>query len=192
VTSRGLTARSAFSDVSDVISSLLMISVRENLTAASLCAAKGKCAALVAAVKDAYGVELPATPARVEGKDVAFVWTGPEQWFAVAERGNGRDLERELKPVLAGLSSVVDQSDARAVIRISGPRASDVLAKGIPIDLHPRAFRPGMVAITHANHIGVILWQLDGAPSYELAIFRSFAESFGQWLEQSAAEYTGV
>jgi heterotetrameric sarcosine oxidase gamma subunit len=189
VTNQGLTARPAFSDVTEVMSSGLMISVRENLTLVSFCAPKGKRAALIAAVKDAYGVELPATPARVEGKDIAFVWNGPEQWLAVAERGNGRDLERQLKPVLAGLSSVVDLSDARVAVRISGPRARDVLAKGVPIDLHPRAFRPGMVAISHASHMSVILWQLDGAPTYELAVFRSFAASFAHWLQQSAAEY---
>jgi heterotetrameric sarcosine oxidase gamma subunit len=189
VADQALAARSAFPDVTEVMSSRLMVNVRENLALASFCAAKGKCAALVAAVKDAYGVELPATPARVAGKDVAFVWNGPQQWVAVAERGSARDLERELKRVLAGLSSVVDQSDARVVIRISGPRARHILAKGIPIDLHPRAFRPGIAAITHASHMGVILWQLDDVPTYELAIFRSFAESFAQWLQRCAAEF---
>jgi heterotetrameric sarcosine oxidase gamma subunit len=189
VTKQTLSARPAFSDGTEVMSSGLMISVRENLALVSFCAAKGKRAALVAMVKDTYGVELPATPARVEGKDVAFVWNGPEQWLAIAERGNGRDLERELKPVLAGLSSVVDQSDARVVVRISGPRVREVLAKGVPIDLHPRAFCPGMMAISHARHMSVILWQLDDAPTYELAPFRSFAESFAHWLQQSAAEY---
>jgi sarcosine oxidase subunit gamma len=192
VANPALATRSAFSDRTGLVTSALIISVRENLTLASFCAAKGKCDALVAAVKDTYGVELPTTPARVEGRGIAFVWHGPEQWIAVAERGNGRDLERELKPVLAGLSSVVDLSDGRVVVRISGPRARDVLAKGIPIDLHPRAFRPGMVAISHASHMSVILWQLDDGPTYELALFRSFAESFAHWLQQSAAEYMSL
>jgi sarcosine oxidase subunit gamma len=189
VTDHALEARSAFSDFTGLMSSRLMAHVREDLTLASICAANGKHAALAAAVKDAYGVELPVKAARVEGQEIAFVWNGPEQWLAAAERANGRDLERELKPVLAGLSFVVDQSDARAVIRMSGARARDVLAKGLPIDLHPRVFKPGMVAISHVSQMGVVLWQLDSAPTYELAIFRSFAQSFARWLHHAAAEY---
>jgi heterotetrameric sarcosine oxidase gamma subunit len=187
VTSQALVARSAFSEFPDFKSSRLTANVREDLTLASFYAAKGKRAALAAAVKETYGVELPVGAARVEGKDIAFVWNGREQWLAVAERTSGRDLERELKPVLAGLASVVDQSDARVVIRMSGARTRDVLAKGLPLDLHPRAFKPGMVAMTHVSHMGVVLWQLDGAPTYELAIFRSFAPSFTRWLQHAAA-----
>ena len=111
-------------------------------------------------------------------------------WMAIAERGQSRDIEVELKPLLDGLSSVVDQSDARAVVRISGPRARDVLAKGVPIDLHPRAFKGNGVAITHANHVGIILWQIDDAPTYEIAMFRGFADSFAHWLLESAEEFT--
>ena len=37
-----------------------------------------------------------------------------------------------------GVAAVSDQSDARLVLRVSGPRVRDVLAKGVPVDLHPR------------------------------------------------------
>ena len=188
-----LAAQSAFTNWDLVKSPTLTIGVREDLTLASFAAAKGKAAAVKAAILKAYGVELPSSPERIQGRDIAFVWYGPDQWLAVAERGagshTGRDIELELKPLLAGLASVVDQSDGRAVVRISGSRARDVLAKGLPVDLHPRAFKANGVAITHASHIGVILWQTDAAPTYEIAMFRSFADSFTHWLLEAAAEY---
>ncbi len=186
---QALAARSAFPSGLDTTSALVSIGTRDQLTLASLSAAEGKRDALLSVLKQAYGIELPAPGTRIEGKNVALAWTGPGQWLAAAERGGGRDLEQELKPLLAGLASVTDQSDARAVIRISGPRARDVLAKGVPVDLHPRVFKPGAVAITHASHIGIILWQLDAAPTYEIAMFRSYAQSFADWLEHSAAEF---
>jgi sarcosine oxidase subunit gamma len=65
----------------------------------------------------------------------------------------------------------------------------DALAKGFPIDLHPRAFRTGFTAVTSAAHIGAQLWQIDDAPTYEIAVARGFALSFWHWLEASAAEY---
>ena len=170
----------------------LTVAAREALTMASIGATSGKQDALKAAIQSAYGVALPDKPGRVEGNGIAFVWAGPGQWLAVAERGPSRDLEVELKAALPGLASIVDHSDGRVVMRISGPRARDVLAKGVPIDLDPRAFRPGDVAITHASHIGVILWQLDNAPTYEAALFRSYADSFAHWIEEAAAEFVSA
>jgi sarcosine oxidase subunit gamma len=182
-----LAEQSAFAGMKTMLLPGLTISARDDLTLASLAAAKGKRDGLTAIVEDTYGVKLPAKPARIEGADIAFVWAGPDQWLAVAARNGGRDLERELKPLVAGLGAVTDQSDARAVLRISGPAAREVLAKGIPIDLHPRVFAPGSAAITHASHIGVIMWQLDATPTYELAVFRSFARSLADWAESAAA-----
>lgn len=184
-----LVSRSAFLHWTPLAQPHLTVEARENLTIASFAAAKGKREALIAAIRAAYGVELPQSPARVEGRGIAFVWAGPDQWLAIAARERDRDLEIELKPALAGIASVVDQSDGRVVILISGRRARDVLAKGVPVDLDPRAFPVNGVAITHASHIGIILWQLDDAPTYEVALFRSYVDSFAHWLFESAAEY---
>ena len=66
------------------------------------------------------------------------------------------------------------------------------LCKLLPIDLHPRAFRPEDVAVTSAAHIGVIVWRIggdDGAPVFELAAFRSMAASLWHAIDGSAAEY---
>ena len=84
---------------------------------------------------------------------------------------------------------VADQSDGRCVLRLSGPKARQVLAKGIGLDLDPRIFKPGDVAMTLAAHIAVQIWQMDDKPSYEIAMFRSLAGSFWHWLAASAAEF---
>ena len=187
--SPSLTTVSAFADRCGLACRNLTINTRDSLTLASFAAAEGKTAALNDVISNAYTINLPAIGRWAQGQDICFLWNGPEQWLALAERSNDRDLERELKSRVAGLASVVDQSDARAVVRVAGPRARDVLAKGVPIDLHPRAFQPGEVAITHANHIGIMLWQLDTYPTYEIALFRSLAHSFADWLDAAALEF---
>lgn len=187
-----LAAKSAFLGVQSLKHPALTIEDRNDLTIASITCAKGKSADVKAAIQTAYGVALPSTPERVAGNGIAFIWHGPDQWMAIADRGTGaRDLEIELKPLLSGVAAVVDQSDGRAVVRVSGTHVRDVLAKGVSIDLHPSQFKPNSVAITHAAHIGIIIWQTDAAPVYEIAMFRSFADSFMTWLTHSAAEYTG-
>lgn len=184
-----LTERSAFGDGRSESNVNFRYEFCDGLTIASLAVFQGQIEELNAAIKSAYGVALPATGERVAGADISFVWSGDGLWHAFAERSGTRDLEFELKPLVAGLAAVVDHSDGRSVVRISGPFARDILAKGVPLDLHPSAFRPNKVAITHASHIGIMLWQIDLVPTYEIVLFRSFADSFMSWLINSAAEY---
>ena len=87
------------------------------------------------------------------------------------------------------MASVFDLTDSRVVLEVSGPRIRDALAKLLPIDLHPAAFRPGDVAVTVASHIGVTVWQIDDAPRYRLAVARSYSGSFWRSLVAAAAEY---
>ena len=101
----------------------------------------------------------------------------------------GHVFEATLRRDLAGLAAVIDQSDGRAVFRVGGPKARDAFAKGIPLDLDRSVFRPGDTALTSAGHFNVHLWQVDETPTYEVAVFRSFARSFGDWLMEAAAEF---
>jgi methylglutamate dehydrogenase subunit D len=149
----------------------------------------GRHAALLEAAQSGFGVELPATPKRVEGREFAFVWSGPDQWLACRHPAPAEGMETLLAAPFAGLASVVDQSHGRTLLRVAGPHARDALAKGVPIDLHPRAFKAGDAAATLVSHIAVQLWQIDDRPTYEFAVARSLAQSFWHWLEASAAQY---
>ena len=114
---------------------------------------------------------------------------GPGQWLAVSETLGNETLARDLAQRLKGLASISDQSGGRTVLRISGPRARDVLAKGLPIDLDPRAFPLGSAATSTISLMGVQLWQTGDPQSYDIAIFRSVSQSFWRWLTASAAEF---
>ena len=156
---------------------------------ATVTARKGRRAALVDAARAAFGVELPSLPRCVEGRDMAFIWSGPDQWLAYRHPAPAGGMEAALAESFAGLASIVDQSHGRTLLRVTGPRVRDALAKGIAIDLHPREFESGHAAVTAVAHIGVHLWQTDDRPTYEFAVPRGFALSFWHWLETSAAEF---
>ena len=155
----------------------------------SLIARKGMATAVAAAARAAYGVALPLKPGSERSGAMTFIWAGPERWLVIAEDRSSEELAQSLRSVFAGLAAIAEQGDGRALIRISGPRARDVLAKILTIDLHPRVFRRGDTAITGAAHLEVQIWQVDDQPSYEIALFRGFAGSFWHWLIASAAEY---
>jgi len=163
------------------------VRARDDLALARVIVRKGRADDLATAVRARYGLDLPATPRRVGQGGLAFIWSGPGQWLALAE--DGRDLARELTDAIGAFAAVSDQSDGLAVLRVAGPCARDALIKGVGLDLHPRAFGPGDAAVTVIAHVGVQLWQLDDRPSYEIAAYRSFAGSLWRWLEASAAEF---
>jgi sarcosine oxidase subunit gamma len=167
----------------------IVISERIGLGLATVAARRGKADALSEAVANTYGVDLPTSSRVIQGSQVSFIGYGPGQWLAVSASLANEALARELSAKLAGLASISDQSGGRTVLRISGPHARDVLAKGLPIDLDPRAFPLGSAATSAISHMGVQLWQLDDTRSYDLAIFRSVSESFWSWLTASAAEF---
>jgi sarcosine oxidase subunit gamma len=165
------------------------IAERVDVGLATVMARKGQAAALREAVRTTYGVTLPDTARHVAGTSAGFIGTGPGQWLAISERLRNGELATDLARTLNGLASISDQSDGRAVIRIAGPRARDVLAKGLPIDLDPSVFAPGSAATSVISLMGVMLWQVDDAPTYDVAVFRSLAGSFWKWLTDSAAEF---
>jgi methylglutamate dehydrogenase subunit D len=167
----------------------VFISERAGLGLATVAARKGQGAALKSSVRQAYAVDLPDASRVAQGPDVSFVGYGRGQWLAVSETLKGDELARDLSSRLKGLASISDQSGGRTVLTVSGPRARDVLAKGLPIDLDPRAFPLGSAVTSAIALMGVQLWQSNDTRSYDVAIFRSVSESFWRWLTASAAEY---
>jgi sarcosine oxidase subunit gamma len=163
------------------------IAERIGLGLATVAARKG--APLRAAVKASYGVNLPDDSTVGPGPEVSFVGYGPGQWLAVSGTLRNDTLAKQLGQDLKALASVSDQSGGRTLLRLSGTRARDVLAKGLPIDLHPSVFGPGSAATSTISLMGVQLWQVDEAPTYDIALFRSVSASFWRWLIASAAEF---
>lgn len=143
-------------------------------------------------IRAAYGVDLVPGPRRQAFGKVAFLGVGPATWLATRDDG-GNDFAVALKRAVGDTASIADQSDAYVVHRLSGQHLRQTLAKGFPIDLHPRVFAVGNVAVTSVSHLGAIIWRLDdapdGAPVFEIAVARSLVESFRHWLDDSAAEF---
>jgi len=152
-------------------------------------ARRGRGEAMREAARSVFQVELPSTPRRMEGSDIAFVWRGPDQWLAYRHPAPPAGIEEPLARAFAGLASIADQSHGQILLRVTGPRVRDALAKGLAIDLHPRAFQTGSAAVTAASHIVVHIWQIDNRPTYEIAVARSHALNFWHWLKTSASEY---
>ncbi len=167
----------------------LALSERSGLAIFVISAGAGKAGEVAAKMLSVTGLELPVGAERVSKNGFSVIGTAPGQWLAVAESKEARALPGMLAVALKGLATVVDLTDGKAVLRISGPRARDTLAKGCSLDLHPRVFTPGSAATTPVALIDCVIWQVDETPTYDLAVPSSYAESFWSWLAASAAEF---
>jgi sarcosine oxidase subunit gamma len=167
----------------------VLVRERADLAIHFVAARDGQAAALSEAVSASIGLGLPDPSRRCELGELSAVSIGPEQWLLLMPLRRAGDMGQALRTACAGLATLVEVGDGRGVIEVSGPRARDALAKGIPVDLHPRAFGPGRTASTMAGLIDMTLSQIDDAPTFQIILFRSLAGSFWHWLDGAAAEF---
>ena len=141
--------------------------------------------ALTGTIERALECSLPRAPNtfRVAQAGHKVLWLGPDEWLIVTPEGGEAPLAQSVRQAAGdGFATVVELGSGQTVIGISGQRAREVIAKGCPLDLHPRAFGPGRCAQSRLARALVTLVQVDDAPTFELIVRRSFADYLWQWL----------
>ena len=155
-----------------------MAEVRE-IDGLSLTILRGGGAEFHTAVSGVLGADLPGTPnTTAMGR---ALWLGPDEWLVVSEAEPAGALEEALEGRYA---AVVDVSEARAVLELSGSGATEVLASGCRLDLD--ALRPGSCAQTALARAHVLLEPRDGGV-WRLYVGRSFEAYARAWLEDAIA-----
>ncbi|MHC3467448.1 sarcosine oxidase subunit gamma [Streptomyces sp. 7R007] len=118
-------------------------------------------------------------------------WLGPDEWLVLSQ-AEPAALTAELREALGGdPGSAVDVSAHRTTLELAGPAARQVLEKGCPLDLHPRAFAAGQAVSTTVGPVAVLLWQTDDTPAYRLLPRSSFADYLARWLIDAMSEFRG-
>lgn len=140
--------------------------------------------AFAQAVKAVTGGDLPARPnTTTEAGEFRILWLGPTEYWVTAPAGSETRLVSDLRQAFTGQhAAVIDVSESRTVISLSGPDARTVLARGCSLDLHPRVFGPGQCAQTGLAKANVLIDQRDAAPSYDIYVLKSFADYLWQWI----------
>ena len=138
---------------------------------------RGAGPAFLATAARVLGAPLPTQPNTTQGRSTCrALWLGPDEWLVRLPLAEADACAAALGTALAGEhAAVVDVSDRACVLRLSGAAARDVLAHGCPLDLHPRAFRPGACARSRYVQAPIVIDQVDERPTYDLQTPRSFA-----------------
>jgi sarcosine oxidase, subunit gamma len=127
---------------------------------------------LTKAIKSATGTKVPETR-RIESKDDhACAWMSPDEYLLILPYA---DVPKALAAIAKNLQGehhlAVDVSDARAVFRIEGVDADQVLRKLCPVDLDRLV--PNEIRRSRAAQVPCAFWHQDGG--FTLVCFRSVA-----------------
>ncbi|PWJ10335.1 sarcosine oxidase subunit gamma [Jannaschia seohaensis] len=108
---------------------------------------------------------LPAPGKAVQRGGGLLMWSGRNQALLIGPRP-------DQIPDIA----MTDQSDAWAVLRLSGQGAADVLARLTPLDLRDAAFPEGAVARSLLGHMNAHFHRVD-TETWDMMVFRSMTAS---------------
>ena len=118
------------------------------------------------------------------------LWLGPGSWLLVApEEIAGDDFDARRDALNAAGGALFDVTASRVAWTIAGAHAATVLAKGCPLDFHPRAFAEGACAQSVFGQINALIVRRAASPVFTLMVARSVARDAWLALCRSAAPY---
>lgn len=127
---------------------------------------------LEAAVRAVTGTGLPPQRGIVTAGDKACGWMSPDEYLLILPYAGVTTALATLATALAGQHHLAaDVSDARAVFRIEGPKADQVLRKLTPADLDTMA--EGELRRSRLAQVAAAFWGADGG--FTVVCFRSVA-----------------
>ncbi len=145
--------------------------------------------ALPKAIKTAVGVAMPGMGRIVHDGAFAAGWMAPDEVLLVLPYAQVAITLSKIAKVLADEHHLaVDVSDARAVFRIEGPDAVEVLMKLTPADV--ARLEPGELRRSRAAQVAAAFWAQDNG--FTLVCFRSVADYVMGLLTHSAQPNSGL
>ena len=113
---------------------------------------------------------------------------GPGTWL-LADAAQAAPEPAALRTALRGLATVVDLSHARTAFFLAGPAAAQTIATFCSLDITGGAFPAGSATNTRLGHIGMTLTHLDDVPTFEILVYRGYAEHAFEVLVNAGAEF---
>jgi sarcosine oxidase, subunit gamma len=142
-------------------------------------------------MRKSFGIALPVAPNTIaKSAAMTALWLGPTSWLVVAGGASALvDFNAKRDALNAAGGALFDVSASRVAWTVAGTHAATVLAKGCPLDFHPRAFAAGTCAQSVLGQVNALFVRPDEAPAFTVMVARSFARDVWHALCESSAQY---
>lgn len=132
------------------------------------------------------GADMPARGKIEMNGDNALCWMSPDEVLVLVPYQTVAGTLTKIGDALKGTHHLATNvSDARALIKVSGPFARDVIAKLAPVDVHPDSFGTGDFRRSRLGQIAAAFWMADDKTIHVIC-FRSVADYAFDLLAASA------
>jgi sarcosine oxidase subunit gamma len=166
--------------------SSLLIQPQPDCAIVQIIARKGQEERLAQRLSSMVGERFPAHPlAAVIANELVLAAVAPGEFMAFRQADDEPELIVELSAATGDAASNFDQSHGYGVFRVAGRHVYELLAKGSALDLNPLAFAAASASRTTIEGIPSIVVKLDETPTLLVAVTRSFARSFEDWLRDA-------
>lgn len=146
--------------------------------------------AFISAVEAVSGCDMPDVRKVTQGGGNRLAWMSPDELLLITEYTKVSAQVSEIEGKMSGDHFLaVNVSDARAVYRISGHLAREVVAKVAPVDMSD--FAVGDFRRTRFAQVPAAFW-ISGADSIDVVCFRSVAQYMFDLLSVAAQEGSEV
>ena len=123
--------------------------------------------------------------------ETRILWNAPRTWLVASKKENIIEIIKKKFPETD--FSITDISHSRAVIKIKGDQAREVLKKGSPINFDELKINKCVGTVFHG--ISIVIDLISNEPDeFNILVLRSFGESFYHHITDAALEfgYAGV
>jgi sarcosine oxidase subunit gamma len=138
------------------------------------------------------GLEIPTQSSKVNSnKETRILWNAPRTWLILSSNENA--IETVQKSFKETDFAITDISHSRAVIKIQGDQAKEILKKGSPINFNEFGVNQCVGTVFHG--ITIVIDSISNNPdTFNLLVLRSFGESFYHHITDSGLEfgYVGI
>ena len=145
------------------------------------------------AAKSVLGVDLPKEPrTSASWGDAKILWLSPDQWLITCPRAKAQELTDAMVKELGDTHSLaVNVSDMRAIIRLEGEFAREVVMKGSTLDLTDGDYTSGTVRRMRFAEIAALLHIVEDNV-IDIYVFRSYAHYAWDFLVKAARKGSEV
>lgn len=138
------------------------------------------------------GAKMPGPGQIAFGKSGAIAWMSPDELLLFCPYEVAPAMVDKAAAALGSAHGLaIDVSDARAVFRIAGPSAREVMGKLFPVDFAPGAFEPGRFRRSRMGQIAAAVWMEEDG-SFGIICFRSVADFAFGLLKEAAMPGSAV
>jgi sarcosine oxidase subunit gamma len=139
-------------------------------------------------IESISGVQCPQIGKISNGKKMSVGWMSTDEYAIFGQSSDSIKLVGRIESKLKKYDHLcLNMSDSRRCFHLKGSGWREVLSKGTPADLSPKAFGKGVLRRTRIANVAVAIWSFNETESFVISM-TSVSDFMLEWLVNASLE----